>query len=385
MPVDSTGTVAIEKLPGLIDHDTFLVVCMLANNETGTVQDAAAISAVSHARNALFLCDCVQALGKIPVSVKGLGIDYATFSAHKIHGPKGVGALYVKTGVPIAPFLHGGHQETGMRAGTEGLHNIAGFAQAAKRLPGLLKKYSGKSPLKRSFINGLKSLIPDVTINTPPDNALPNTINATFPGIDNAMLIAVLDYYGIAVSAGSACSTPDNKASHVLTAIGLSDGQARTSVRFSMSDATSPRDMRYTLNTIRKFLGKKTPQVSVVAPAFLNESVLLSGQTYILDVRFWYDRVKIKSLPNAHEASFFSFGRYFRCLPRDKNIIVICQGGFYSPMIAFYCRRRGLRNVGFLTGGMEAWKAAQPELYKKYGGRDVVKLKPGGRDAILPH
>jgi cysteine desulfurase len=385
LPVDSTGLVLMDKLPDLIDNDTFLVVCMFANNETGSVQDIKTIARIAHAHGALFLCDCVQAIGKIPINVREQDLDYATFSAHKIHGPKGVGALYIKNGAPISPFIHGGHQEAGLRAGTEGLHNIAGFAQAAKKLPGLLNKYSKNAELKKNFILRLREIKPDVIINTPPVSSLPNTINVTFPGIDNAVLIAVFDYYGIAVSAGSACSTPDNKASHVLKAIGLTDDQARRSIRFSMSDSTTRRDITFILDVIRKFLMKKTPQVNMIAPSFLNKTVLFDDRTYILDVRFWYDKVKIKSLPNAHEASFFSFSRYLCRLPRDKNIIVVCQGGFYSPMIAFYCKRKGFKNVGFLMSGMEGWKAAQPELYKRFSGQNVVKLQPRGYNAILPH
>jgi cysteine desulfurase len=378
IPVDATGIIDMKIFRSLINDDTFLVCCMLANNETGSVQDLKTMAAIAHTQGVFFLADCVQAIGKIAVNVKELDVDYATFSAHKIHGPKGVGALYIKNGSPISAFIHGGHQETGLRAGTEGLHNIAGFAEAVRKLPRMLKKYSSIGHLKHYFVEQLKKIKPDIVVNTPPASSLPNTISVTFPGIDNAVLIAVFDYYGIAVSAGSACSTPDNKASHVLKAIGLTDEQARTSIRFSMSDSTTKRDIRFTLNVIRKYLAGKTPQVGMIAPAFLNESLLFNDKTYILDVRFWYDKVKIKSLPGAHEASYFSFKKYLHCIPRDKNIIAVCQGGFYSPMTAFYLKRKGYKNAGFLMTGMEGWKAAQPELYKKYAGTNIIKLKPRG-------
>jgi cysteine desulfurase len=384
IPVDATGIIDMEILRSLINNDTLLVCCMLANNETGSVQDIKTVSAIARTHGAFVFSDCVQALGKIPVDVKELDLDYASFSAHKIHGPKGVGALYIKNGSPISPFIHGGHQETGLRAGTEGLHNIAGFAQAVRKLPCLLKNHSKTDGWKKYFIERLKEIKPDIIINTPPVSSLPNTASITFPGIDNAVLIAVFDYYGIAVSAGSACSTPDNKASHVLKAIGLTDEQARTSIRFSLSGSTTKRDINYTLKVIKKYLSGKTPQVGMIAPAFLNESLLFDNSTYILDIRFWYDKVKIKSLPGAHEASFFSFNKYLYCLPRNKNIIVVCQGGFYSPMIAFYCKRKGFKNVGFLMTGMEGWKTAQPELYKKFAGQNIIRLEPRGKHAILP-
>lgn len=337
----------------------------------------------AHERGAYFLSDCVQALGKIPVDVKALGVDYATFSAHKIHGPKGVGALYFKKGVPLAPHIHGGHQEVGLRAGTESLHNIAGFAEAARAVPRLLGRTPREALLRDSFVKQLKAIKPDAVINTPEVDCLPNTINVTLPGVDNAVLIAAFNYYGIAVSAGSACSTPDNKASHVLKAIGLTDDEARQSIRVSLGDNTSKNDIDYAIGIIEKFLQGKTPKVGMIAPAFLTEQLLFDPKTYILDVRFWYDKVAIKSLPGAHEASFFTFTRYVRLLPRDRHIIVICQGGFYSPVIAYFLKRKGFAKVSFLISGMEGWKAAQPELYAKHGGKNVVHLKPRGTGALL--
>jgi cysteine desulfurase len=121
-PVDRNGRVLLAELERLIDDDTFLICCMLANNEIGTIQDIPAISKIAHAHNVLLLSNCVQALGKIPIDVHEWAIDYASFSAHKLYGPKGVGAIYVKNGSPLTPFMHGGHQENGMRAGTESLH-----------------------------------------------------------------------------------------------------------------------------------------------------------------------------------------------------------------------------------------------------------------------
>ena len=137
--VDSEGRVSTERFKELLGNDTALACCMLANNEIGTIQDIPALAETAKAGGALFLCDCVQGLAKVPVDVRALGVDYAVFSAHKIHGPKGAGALYVKEGRPLIPLVHGGHQEGGLRAGTEAIHNIAGFAEACSALPELLR------------------------------------------------------------------------------------------------------------------------------------------------------------------------------------------------------------------------------------------------------
>ena len=157
-PVDQQGRVLLAELEKRIDGETFLVCCMLANNEIGTIQDIAAITRIAAKHDVLVLADCVQALGKIPIDVHGWGIDYASFSAHKLYGPKGVGALYVKQGSPFAPFMHGGHQESGMRAGTESLHNIAGFGAACQDVPKLLAHTEQIRVLKGQLIQRLKGI-----------------------------------------------------------------------------------------------------------------------------------------------------------------------------------------------------------------------------------
>ena len=133
-PTDGDGRVIFSELTSMVDEKTLLVCCMYANNETGVLQDIKKIAALAHQKGAWMMSDCVQALGKIPVDVKALDIDFASFSAHKIHGPKGIGASFVRSGLPISPFIHGGHQENGLRAGTESIHNIAGFAEACKNI-----------------------------------------------------------------------------------------------------------------------------------------------------------------------------------------------------------------------------------------------------------
>ncbi|MFA5849511.1 MAG: cysteine desulfurase family protein [Bacteroidales bacterium] len=257
-PVDSYGLISIKELETLIDEETFLICCIFANNEIGTIQNIKEVSALAKSRNVLVLSDCVQALGKVPVNVKDLGVDYATFSAHKLYGPKGVGALYARISSPLEPFIHGGHQEEGMRAGTESVHNIAGFGIACREVKNLLS-YSEKTRLlKEQFISQLKIIKSDIIINSPTDDCLPNTVSVTFPGVNSKELMMMLDYYGIAVSSGSACSSQLNKPSHVLKAIGLSDKATEETLRISLGKDTSDRDISYTIKVIYNYLKTRT-------------------------------------------------------------------------------------------------------------------------------
>jgi cysteine desulfurase len=253
-PVDTHGRVSPLDLAQLIDEDTFLICCILANNEIGTIQNVKEITKIAKAHNVLVLSDCVQAFGKMPVNVKELDVDYASFSAHKLYGPKGVGALYAKITSPLEPFIHGGHQEEGMRAGTESVHNIAGFGTACQDVNKLLAHAEKIRDLKEQFIKQLKEIKSDIIINSPETDCLPNTISVTFPNINSGELMMMLDYHGIAVSSGSACSTHANKPSHVLKAIGLSDQAAQETIRISLGSDTLSSDIRYTIKVIGNYL-----------------------------------------------------------------------------------------------------------------------------------
>jgi cysteine desulfurase len=256
-PVDRFGFVSTEELGKLIDEDTFLICSIYANNEIGTIQNIQEISALAKVYNILVMCDCVQAFGKIPINVKEMGVDYATFSAHKLYGPKGVGALYAKISSPLAPFIHGGHQEEGMRAGTESVHNIAGFGKACHQVRNLISYSNDIRLLKEQFIKHLKTIKPDIIINSPSENCLSNTISVTMPNINSRELMMMLDYYGISVSSGSACSSQLNKPSHVLKSIGLSDKAAEETIRISLGKDTKKGDIRYTMKIIEKYLKTK--------------------------------------------------------------------------------------------------------------------------------
>lgn len=254
--VDRYGFISIKELENLIDEDTFLICCMYANNEIGTIQNMNEISALAKTHDILVMSDCVPAFGKIPINVKEMGVDYATFSAHKLYGPKGVGGLYAKISSPLAPFLHGGHQEEGMRAGTESVHNIAGFGKACRQVNHLIAKSNDIKVLKDFFIEQLKKIKPDVIINSPTENCLSNTISITLPDLNSRELMMMLDNYGIAVSSGSACSTHLNIPSHVLKSIGLSDKLAEETIRISLGKGTKKGDLIFTIKTIKNYIKK---------------------------------------------------------------------------------------------------------------------------------
>jgi cysteine desulfurase len=375
-PVDRQGRVLLAELEKLIDEETFLVCCMLANNEIGTIQDIPAITKIAGQHDVLVMSDCVPAFGKIPIDVHGWGIDYASFSAHKLYGPKGVGAVYVKQGSPFTPFMHGGHQEDGMRAGTESLHNIAGFGAACQDVAKLLAHAEHIRALKHRCIQRFKEIKPDCVINSPPADCLSNTVSITLPNVNNAGLMAMLDYRGIAVSAGSACSTQEDKPSHVLKAIGLSDQAAQETIRVSLGRSTSARDIRYTARVFRDYADGRTLHVNMITPAQLNETILFDEQTYILDVRPQFQRRKFKGLPNSHEASFVSIEKYLHQLPKDKQILVACQSGHFSYIVAYYLKSKGFEHVSNLRTGVVGWKVRRSDLYQKYAGQNITVLQP---------
>ncbi|MDQ3007052.1 MAG: aminotransferase class V-fold PLP-dependent enzyme, partial [Chloroflexota bacterium] len=350
----------------------------LANNETGVIQDIPAVTRIARGHDVLVLMDCVQALGKIPVDVHGWGVDYASFSAHKLYGPKGIGALYVKQGSPFTPLLHGSHQENGLRAGTESIHNIAAFGAACQDVDKLLEDAKKIRVLKSQLIQQLKEIKPDCVINSPEAEAecLPNTLSITFPGVENAGLMGMLDYRGVAVSAGSACSTEEDKPSHVLKAISVSDQAARETIRVSLGHNTSARDIQYMTQVFQDYIKGRTPFVNMVTPAQLNETILFDEQTYILDVRPPDDRKKFKGLPNSHEVSPLFIEKYLDQLPGDKEIFVYCPGGGLSFMISYYLKSKGCKHVSNLRGGLDGWRKRRNDLYQKYAGQNVTGLQP---------
>ncbi|MFZ5952550.1 MAG: aminotransferase class V-fold PLP-dependent enzyme [Candidatus Rifleibacteriota bacterium] len=373
IPVDSYGNANLEELKALINDKTFLVVAMFANNETGTIQQIDKIIQIAHEKGALFFSDCVQALGKVPLDFKACHVDYASFSAHKIHGPKGIGSMFVRKGCHVPVFLHGGHQERGFRAGTESIHNIVGFAQACSEIPDNLKKTDMILRLRKRLLTSLKEIKPDLKTSTP-ENSIPNTLSLTFPGTFNAELMAALDHYGISAAVGSACNTPDNKPSHVLTAIGLTETEARQTIRLSLSAEISNSDIDYVVEIFKAYFNGTISPVNAVWPKQLNESMIESDDLFILDIRFWYDRLLLSSIDGSYESSIMTFKNYLDKIPENKHILVICQGGLYSPIVAFYLRSMNFSRVSYLATGIWGWKNAEPELFSKRTGKNIGKL-----------
>lgn len=248
LPVDGDGIVDMESYRKALERKPLLVSIMTANNEIGTVQDIKALCAMAHEVGALFHTDAVQAAGKIPVDFKDWNVDYATLSAHKIYGPKGVGALYVKAKTPIEPLIRGGHQEHGLRAGTYNAPAIAAFGYAAELSGKELADYAAHTGrLRQKLKDGLLKAVPSIRINGHDTQVLPNTLNVSFPGAEGEAILLYLDLLGVAASTGSACASASLDPSHVLMATGLGPELAHGSIRFSFGKYNTEEEVDYVL------------------------------------------------------------------------------------------------------------------------------------------
>ena len=248
LPVDEYGLVKEDEYKAALERNPLLVSVMTANNEIGTVQDIKKLAKLAHEKGALFHTDAVQAAGKIPVDLKDWGVDYATFSGHKIYGPKGVGALFVKTGCKIEPLIRGGHQEKGYRAGTYNAPSIAAYGKAAELAKADIEHYmTFTRSLREKLKNGLLEKIPNIKVNGHPENVLPNTLDISFPGAEGEAILLHLDLLGVDVSTGSACASGSLEPSHVLMATGLGPELAHGSIRFSFGKYNTESDVDYIL------------------------------------------------------------------------------------------------------------------------------------------
>ena len=248
LPVDEYGLVKEDEYKAALERNPLLVSVMTANNEIGTVQDIKKLAKLAHEKGALFHTDAVQAAGKIPVDLKDWDVDYATFSGHKIYGPKGVGALFVKTGCKIEPLIRGGHQEKGYRAGTYNAPSIAAYGKAAELAKADIEHYTTHTKaLREKLKNGLLEKIPNIKVNGHPENVLPNTLDVSFPGAEGEAILLHLDLLGVDVSTGSACASGSLEPSHVLMATGLGPELAHGSIRFSFGKYNTEKDVDYIL------------------------------------------------------------------------------------------------------------------------------------------
>lgn len=257
LAVDKYGKIDLKELEDTITENTGLVSVMMANNEIGTLQDIKVISEVAHGKGALFHTDAVQAVGKIPINVEDLGVDFLTMSGHKIYGPKGIGALYVKQGMGFCPLIRGGHQERGRRAGTENTLGIAGLAKAIEmREKEMADEQKRLLTYKEMLREGLLRDVPDIEFNGHPTDALANTLNVSFKGAEGEAILLYLDIEGVAASTGSACASGSLDPSHVLLATGLSAEEAHGSVRISMGRETTKQDIEHFLKVTPSVISK---------------------------------------------------------------------------------------------------------------------------------
>ena len=248
LPVSPDGVVDLDALGASLGPETILVSVMHANNDTGVVQPVGEIAALARERGVTFHTDAVQTAGKLPARPGTLGADLVTFSAHKLYGPKGIAALYVRAGTPLTPVTTGGAHERGLRAGTENVAGIVGFAEAAARaFDGLAAESSRVRALRDRLEAQVLETIPRVRVNGAAAPRVPNTSSLSFQGIDGESIVLGLDLHGICASTGSACSTGEPEPSHVLLAMGLSRREAQGSIRLSLGRATRDEDVDVTV------------------------------------------------------------------------------------------------------------------------------------------
>ena len=255
LPVDADGLVSVQDVADAIRPDTILVSIMFANNEVGTIMPVAEIGALCRERGVLFHTDAVQAVGHVPVDVQAQNIDLLSLSAHKFHGPKGIGALYVKKGVRVPALLLGGAQERGKRAGTENVTGIVGLGAAIERASAHLEEHAAHMrSLRDRLIAGVEQRIPDVKLNGHRTKRLPGNVIFSIRYIEGESILLMLDINGVAASSGSACTSGSLDPSHVLLAMGLTHEVAHGSLRMTLSEFTTEQEIDYVLELLPKIV-----------------------------------------------------------------------------------------------------------------------------------
>lgn len=255
LDVDENGLVDLETLEKAIRPDTILISIMFANNEIGTIEPVAEIGRIAHEHGVLFHTDAVQAYTQVPIDVEAMNIDMLSASAHKIHGPKGIGFLYIRRGVKIRSFVHGGAQERRRRAGTENVPGIIGFAKAAEVATKNMEEITDKERKVRDYlIARIEKEIPYARLNGDREKRLPNNVNFCFRFIEGESMLIMLDGKGICASSGSACTSGSLDPSHVLLAIGLPHEIAHGSLRLSISDETTTEEADFVVDELKKII-----------------------------------------------------------------------------------------------------------------------------------
>lgn len=251
LPVDADGKVRPADLEAAMTDKTILVSIMYANNEIGTIEPIKELAAIAHKHGALFHTDAVQATGHVPIDVQAEGIDLLTLTAHKFHGPKGTGAIYIRPGVKMDKLVYGGHQEKGLRPGTEDTAGIQGLGMAAAHAKAHMAENSVRTAqLRDKLIAGIEAKIPEVKLNGHRTDRLPNNVNVSIKFIEGEGMLLLLDMAGIAASSGSACTSGSLDPSHVLLAIGLPHEIAHGSLRLTLSEFTTEAEIDYVLEKL---------------------------------------------------------------------------------------------------------------------------------------
>ena len=257
IPVDVQGKIDLNRLEDEVSEKSALVSVMIANNEIGTIQDIRRVSEIAHRHGALVHTDAVQAVGKLPVSISELDVDFLSFSAHKLYGPKGVGVLYARQGAPFCTFIHGGHQEEGRRAGTLNTLGIIGLGKAVEIASREMEEREQRvRALRDRLREGILNSIPDIHVNGHPEDTLAGTLNVSFRGCEGEAILLYLDLEGIAVSTGSACASGSLDPSHVLLATGIDAELAHGSIRFSLGGFNTKDEVEYVLDRLPGVISK---------------------------------------------------------------------------------------------------------------------------------
>jgi cysteine desulfurase len=341
----------VSQVERVLSDDTRLVSIMHGNNETGIVNDIENIGKLCKARGILFHADAVQSFGKILVVPEKIGCDFLTISSHKINGPKGCGALYIRDLSTLEALIYGGDQEHTLRAGTENVHSIAGFGEATRlRMESMNEDYEYMQIWRQKFISELREIYPGVKVNEA-SMQLPGTMSLTFPGESNLKLLAALDCYGVEISNGSACTADRIVPSHVLLGMGYDEQYALSTIRVSISASNSMADLRYVLKVFREIRTQKLDSFAYLMPEHLTPERLKSA--YLIDIRWPYERILRQSLPQAHEVNVLRFEAWSKTIPREREIIIMCSTGVISGLNGYKLAHKGY-DVKVLYGGYEA-------------------------------
>lgn len=362
--VDHNGQFDLDDLVGAIRNDTILVSLGFINNEIGTIQDVGRIVEIVKPRGVLLHLDAVQALPYLDLNMKEIGADLMSFSGHKLYAPKGVGLLYVRTGTPLMPHIHGGMQEFGLRSGTENVPYAVGLSQAivlnAREKQGYVSQLL---QLRDRLIRGILQNIPDAMITGDPVRRAPNHASFCFKGVNGKMLVRELSQYGTEASSGSACSSPRNDPSHVLLACGVPPAYLYGSLRLTLGRYNSKRDVD---RLIHKLPGIIAGMRTNAAP-YHNEPIFLSQEDFrerqktgnnllVLDVR--PVRYPTRMIPGSLHVPGWRIMKYVRGMRPETEIILVCyQGDVISPRIHEELYRKGFHNVKVLKGGLFGYAA----------------------------